>query len=80
MSIDINNRHKLNHPYYKIMNLKNSELQSELITWPREELIEWLCWNDSNGVYRDVDSLREFDNILEKEEAIKIIRRQITEG
>jgi len=75
-----NEENKLNHPYYKIMDLKGDQLQLELDSWTRLELIEWLCWNDKNGVYKDEDSLREFDNILEKEEAIEIISRQITEG
>jgi hypothetical protein len=43
-------------------------------------LIEWLCWNDRNGVYKDDDSLQEFGNIVSKEEAIEIITRQITEA
>ena len=43
-------------------------------------LIEWLCWNDRNGVYKDEDSMREFDNVLSKDEAIEIINRQITQA
>ena len=62
------------------MELSGENLQSELNTWSREDLIEWLSWNDRNGVYKDEDSLREFDNILSKEEAIEIITRQITEA
>lgn len=62
------------------MELKGEELETELISWSRLDLIEWLCWNDHNGVYKDEDSLREFDNILSKEEAIEIITRQITEA
>jgi len=75
----INEEEKLKHPYYKLMELKGNILETELNTWSRLELIEWLCWNDPNGVYRDEQSLREFDNILSKEEAIEIISRQITE-
>ncbi len=59
------------------MELEQKNLQTELNTWKREELINWLCWNDSNGVYKDEDSLREFNNILLKDEAIEIIARQI---
>ena len=73
-------RVKLLDPNYKIMELNQKNLQTELNNWKREELIDWLCWNDSNGVYKDEDSLREFDNILEKEEAIEIITNQITEN
>jgi hypothetical protein len=80
MSTYINEEEKLNHPYYKLMELRGNTLQTELNSWSRLDLIEWLCWNDRNGVYRDDQSLQEFDNILGKEEAIEIITRQITEA
>jgi hypothetical protein len=53
----INEDKKLKHPYYKLMELSGDKLQSELNSWSREDLIEWLCWNDRNGVYRDEQSL-----------------------
>lgn len=62
------------------MELKGEELSRELNSWSRLDLIEWLCWNDRNGVYKDDESLREFGNIVSKEEAIEIITRQITEA
>lgn len=34
-------------------------------------MIEWLSWNDRNGVYRDDESLQEFGNTVSKEEAIE---------
>ncbi|MFD1016704.1 hypothetical protein [Winogradskyella rapida] len=77
MYLSINEEEKLRHPYYKIMDLSNDKLQVELNSWSRLDLIEWLTWNDRNGVYQDEDSLREFNNILGKEEAITIITRQI---
>jgi len=80
MSIYISEEEKLKHPYYKLMELKGEALEIELNSWPRLELIEWLSWNDRNGVYRDDQSLQEFDNILGKEEVIEIIKRQITEA
>ena len=79
MNSYINEEEKLKHPYYKLMELSGDSLQSELNSWSREDLIEWLCWNDRNGVYRDKDSLREFGNTVSKEEAIEIITRQIVE-
>lgn len=75
-----NDYEKLRHPNYQIMELNGDALEAELKKWSRLELIEWLNWNDSNGVYKDEDSLREFDNILSKEEAIEIITRQIEES
>ena len=80
MSTYTSEEDKLKHPYYKLMELKGEALETELNSWSRLELIEWLCWNDRNGVYRDDQSLQEFDNILGKEEAIEIITRQITEA
>lgn len=80
MSTYISEEEKLKHPYYRLMELKGEALEAELNSWSRLELIEWLCWNDRNGVYRDEQSLQEFDNILGKEEAIEIITRQITQA
>ncbi len=71
---------KLRHPYYQIMELSTPKLKSKLSTWTRLELIDWLCWNDRNGVYKDEDSLLEMGNILGKTEAISIIIRQISDG
>lgn len=79
MSLQISEEEKLRHPYYKLMELREERLLFELNSWSRENLIEWLCWNDRNGVYKDEDSLREFNNILGKEEAIEIITRQISQ-
>lgn len=77
---DINDERRFRHPYYQLMELRGDILQTELNSWSRQELIEWLSWNDRNGVYTDEDSMQEFNNILGKEEAIEIIMRQITEG
>lgn len=72
-------KEKLNHPYYRLMELRGEELAKKLNSWSRVELIDWLCWNDRNGVYSDEDSLREFGEILSKKRAIEIITDQITE-
>ena len=80
MSIYINEEEKLKHPFYKLMELRGEALETELNSWSRLDLIEWLSLNDRNGVYKDDDSMREFDNILSKEEAIEIITRQITQA
>ena len=79
MAIYISEDEKARHPYYTIMNLKGDELLKELDTWSRLNLIDWLSWNDRNGVYRDEDSLREFDQIISREEALEIMIRQITQ-
>lgn len=71
---------KLRHPYYQIMELEKEELLIKLNTWSRLELIDWLCWNDRNGIYRDEESLSEVGNVLGKVEAIEIMSRQILEA
>ena len=65
---------------YKIMDLTQSKLDSYLSASTCEEIINWLQWNDPNGVYTDKQSLKEFDNILSKEEAVEIMKRQILES
>lgn len=77
MYTSISEREKLRHPYYQIMELSSENLQAELNTWSRLELIDWLSWNDRNGIYKDEESLREIGFILDKPEAIRIIMRQI---
>lgn len=78
---DLTMEEKLLNPYYQIMELKGEKLQHELESWTREELIEWLCWNDRNGIYRDKEIKQEDENgrLLDKKIAIEIIIRQITE-
>jgi hypothetical protein len=78
MKTYISEDEKYRHPYYTIMNLKEDDLLNELNTWSRLDLIEWLSWNDSNGVYKDEESLTEIGTILSKEEALEIMMKQIT--
>jgi hypothetical protein len=46
----------------------------------REDIIEWLSWNDRNGVYEDERSLKELGNIMSKSEGIEILLRQVEEN
>jgi hypothetical protein len=78
--MNISEEEKLKHPFYKLMELRGDILEKELNSWTRLDLIEWLCWNDRNGVYKDEQSLQEFGNTVSKEEAIEIITRQISES
>ena len=66
--------------FIDLSELSNEDLNTVLNSWSRLTLIDWLCSNDRNGVYKDEDSLQEFGNILSKNEAIEIITRQITEN
>jgi hypothetical protein len=68
------------HPSLVIYADNQADLINELSLWKREDLINWLKWNDPNGVYEDTQSINEFNNIMSKEEGIEIIYRQIIEG
>ncbi|WP_295794656.1 hypothetical protein [Mucilaginibacter sp.] len=46
----------------------------------RYDIIEWLSWNDPNGIYNDERSLKELGNIMSKEEGIEILLRQVEEN
>lgn len=46
----------------------------------REDLIEWLAWNDPNGVYHDEQSLKELGNTMSRSEGLEILLRQIDEN
>lgn len=48
-------------------------------TMDRESLINWLCWNDPNGVYRDAESIKEFGNVLSLQDALHLVVTQINE-
>ena len=43
----------------------------------RNDVINWLCWNDRNGCYRDDDAIAEGYDPLTLEEARDIMRRWI---
>jgi hypothetical protein len=73
-------RHKLAHPFYRIMELPEKELKAKITFMSRDEIINWLKWNDPNGVYSDSDSLREFGNSMSGKEGEAIMLRQILEG
>jgi hypothetical protein len=80
MGIYIEESERRRHPYYTIMDLKEIDLAIELKKWSRLDLIDWLSWNDSNGVYKDADSLREFGYTVSKDDATEIMIRQIAGG
>lgn len=49
------------------------EQRNEINTWDREKIIYWLQWNDSNGIYSDVDSFAEDYPILTIDSARALI-------
>ena len=61
------------HGNYQYVFMNEIELRAELKNWSRQSLIDWLKWNDPNGVYDDKQSLNEIGSILSHEEAVEII-------
>ncbi len=66
--------------YDSITQLGNEDLKSFAQTMSRSDIIEWLSWNDRNGIYDDKQSLQELGNIISRQEGITIMLRQIEEG
>ncbi|MEO9257139.1 MAG: hypothetical protein ABI207_02085 [Crocinitomicaceae bacterium] len=65
------------NPNYKYLFFNKEELKLELKKWSRIDLINWLKWNDPNGIYRDEESLHELGNIMSYEEGIGLVIKQI---
>src|SRR5690606_37191882 len=53
----------------QLMELSEDALLEKVNAMPREQLIEWLAWNDVHGVFRDEDSIAEGYEPLSKEHA-----------
>lgn len=71
---------KLDLWYRKFLDLPENELKERVHQLSRNEIINWLSWNDRNGIYHDKDSLAEFGNIMTLEEGREIMIRQILQG
>jgi hypothetical protein len=68
------------YPYIKAVEITAEELSQLINRLNRRDVIEWLMWNDRNGVYSDEDSLREFGLVMTLEEGIEIMLRQVEEN
>ena len=71
---------KNNYPYIKIVDITEIELVTLVNGLTRHDIIEWLTWNDPNGIYNDDQSFKELGNIMTKEEGIEIMLRQAEEN
>lgn len=65
------------HTNYRLTFLNEKDLKAELENWSREDIIEWLKWNDPNGIYRDQESLDELGNVMSYHEGVEILINQI---
>jgi hypothetical protein len=66
--------------YIRIVEISKEELNIITKCLSRIDIIEWLMWNDPNGVYSDESSLREFGQIMTREEGLEIMLRQAEEN
>lgn len=68
------------YSYIRLIEISDTEFTDVIGNLSRHDIIEWLMWNDRNGVYSDIDSLREFGAVMTKEEGLEILLRQVEEN
>ncbi len=68
------------NPNYQYKFMAEVELRNELKTWSKQDLINWLSWNDPNGIYRDEESLAELGSIMTYKQGVEIMIRQTKQG
>ncbi|MDB5003888.1 MAG: hypothetical protein JWQ34_2113 [Mucilaginibacter sp.] len=71
---------KYDYDYPSVLTMDDAELIILLNSLTREEITEWLIWNDPNGIYGDEQSLKEMGNIMSIEEGLEIMHRHIKEN
>jgi hypothetical protein len=71
---------KTGYSYISITQISEEQLILLANSFTREDIIEWLTWNDPNGVYSDEQSIKELDNIMSREEGLEIMFRQVEEN
>ncbi len=68
------------YDYQSLTALSEEQLVLLANAMNREDIIEWLAWNDPNGVYNDEQSLKELGNIMSHSEGLEILLRQVEEN
>lgn len=68
------------HGNYRYIFMNEEELRVELKKWCRQDLINWLKWNDKNGIYDDKQSLAEVGVVMTYEQGVEIMISQIVQG
>jgi hypothetical protein len=71
---------RITHTYRSFAELPMNDVITISDQMTRYDIIEWLMWNDPNGIYEDELSLDEIGNIVSKEEGVGIMRRQTQDG
>lgn len=68
------------YKYQTLTEITEAKLILLVNAMSREDLIEWLSWNDPNGIYQDQQSLKELGNVMSREEGMEILLRQVEEN
>ncbi|WP_121812982.1 hypothetical protein [Mucilaginibacter kameinonensis] len=68
------------YDYQSLTTLSEDKLLLLVNGMSREDIIEWLAWNDPNGIYHDEQSLKEFGNKMSRSEGLEILLRQVEEN
>jgi len=58
-----------------MLELSNEGLLNEMQNYTRATIIEWLPWNYPNSIYSDEISLKEFGNVMTRNEGVEIMIR-----
>lgn len=66
--------------YLSVLEFSEAEFIILLNSLTREDIMEWLMWNDPNGIYSDEQSLKELGSIMTREEGLEIMLRQVEEN
>ena len=68
------------YKFQDIIQLPEEKLLLLINSMSREDLIEWLSWNDPNGIYSDSQSMKEFGRVMSRDEGMEILLRQCEES
>lgn len=51
-----------------------------MTTWSHKDLIDWLCWNDPNGIWTDEDMIANDMDPMSQEEAVDQVMAFVEEN
>lgn len=68
------------YTFHSLTLLEEDKLLLLVNAMSREDIIEWLSWNDPNGIYRDEQSLKELGNKMTWEEGLEILLRKVEDN
>lgn len=68
------------YAYLSVVEINEAELLILFNRLTREDIVEWLMWNDPNGIYSDERSLKEFGAVMSREEGLEIMLQHAEEN